>query len=197
MATALSLVACAPTTQLTSTWKDAGYTGGPLKKVAVFVFSKDEAMRRFAEDQGVRSMPAGTQAVAGYTLFEQPEQDREKVKAHLVKDGFDGVLVSRLVSLDKGETYVPPTYYRPSPYHNFPLYYGYAYDYMAHGYVLEYTTAVVETHLYVLPTGKLIWSGVSKSFDPSSRAELAQQVAQIVGTELQKEGLVSATLGRR
>ena len=95
-------------TSLTSSWESPNYRGGPLKKLAVFVMAKDESVRRFAEDQMVRKMPAGTTAIAGYAQFDKPEADRDKVRAVLVKDGYDGVLVSRLVSIDKSQSYVPP-----------------------------------------------------------------------------------------
>lgn len=190
-------------TSLTSSWVSPDYQGGPLKKLAVFVMAKDESIRRFAEDQMVQRMPAGTTASAGYALFDKTEVDHEKVRAALVRDGYEGVLVSRLVSVDKSETYVPPQAnfvpIRPlvgiSPYYgNFGGYYGYGYTMMqtTPGYTVESTTIVVETILYKLPDDKPVWTGTTKTFDPRSRPEMVQAIAQLVEAEMKKMGLIGA-----
>jgi hypothetical protein len=194
------LGACA-STSLTSSWVSPDYRDGPLKKLAIFVMAKDESIRRFAEDQMVRRMPEGTTASAGYVLFDKTEVDHERVRAALVRDGYDGVLVSRLVSVDKSETYVPPQAnfvpLRPlggiSPYYgNFGGYYGYGYTMMqtTPGYTVENTTIVVETILYKLPDDKPVWTGTTKTLDPRSRPEMVQAIAQLVEEEMKKNGLI-------
>lgn len=194
------LAACA-STSLTSSWLSPDYQGGPLRKLAVFVMAKDDTIRRFAEDQMVQRMPRGTTASAGYALFASTEVDHDKVRAALVRDGYDGVLVSRLVSVDKSETYVPPqTNFVPmrpigaiNPYYgNFGGYYGYGYAMMqtTPGYTVENTTIVVETILYKLPDDKPVWTGTTSTIDPRSRPEMVQAITQIVEAELLKKGLI-------
>lgn len=197
---AVLLGGCAGTS-LISSWESPDYRGGPLKKLAILVMARDESIRRFAEDQMVRRMPAGTTATAGYTLFDQPEQDKDKVRAVLVKAGYDGALVSRLVAIDKSETYVPPqTNFVPmrplggaSPYYgNFGGYYGYGYTMMqtTPGYTVENTTIVVETILYKLPDDTPLWTGTTQTLDPRSRPEMVQAIARLVEGELQKKGFI-------
>lgn len=196
----VALGGCA-STSLTSSWVSPDYQNGPLKKLAIFVMSKDESIRRFAEDQMVQKMPAGTTASAGHVLFDKTEVDDEKVRAALIRDGYDGVLVSRLVSVDKSETYVPPqTNFAPmrplggiSPYYgNFGGYYGYGYTMMqtTPGYTVENTAIVVETILYNLPDDKPVWTGTTKTLDPRSRPEMVQAIAQLVEEEMKKNGLI-------
>ncbi len=201
MAGVIVLSAGCASTSLTSSWDSPDYRGGPIKKLAVFVMVKDDGIRRFAEDQMVQKIPSGTQATAGHTLFEQPA-DKEQVRAALVKDGYDGVLVSRLVAVDKSQYYVPPqTYFVPTapymgigPYYgNFGGYYGYGYNTMittTPGYTVENTTVVVESVLYKLPEDKPIWSGTTQSIDPRSRPEMIQAMAQLVEQEMTKKGLI-------
>jgi len=197
----LALLAGCATTSLTSTWQSPDYRGGPVKNLAVFVMVKDESVRRFAEDQMVRKMPPGTKATAGYTLFDTPDGDKEKVRAALIKAGYDGVLVSRLVSVDKSQTYIPPhihfvqtgPYVVATPYYgNFVGYYGqgFAVVQTTPGYTVENTTVVVETVLYKLPDDKPIWTATTKSLDPRSRPEMIEAIAQLVEAELQKKGLI-------
>jgi hypothetical protein len=79
-----------------------------MTKTAVIVIAKDENIRRFADDEMVRRLPKGTVGVAGYTMFDKPEQAKvDVVREKLTQDGFDSLLVSRLVSMDKTQTYVP------------------------------------------------------------------------------------------
>jgi hypothetical protein len=201
MAGFVALLAGCASTSLTSSWESPDYRGGPLKKLAIFVMAKDETMRRFAEDQMVRKMPAGTTATAGYALFDKSEADHEKVRAALVKAGYDGVLVSRLVSVDTSESYVPPqTNFVPmrplgraGPYYgNFGGYYGYGYTMMQStpGYTVETTTIVVETILYQLPEDKPVWTGTTSTLDPRSRPEMIQAITQLVEAEMQKKGFI-------
>jgi hypothetical protein len=189
-------------TALTSSWESPDYRGGPLKKLAVFVLAKDDSIRRFAEDQMVQKMPAGTTASAGYVLFDKSEVDHEKIRASLVKAGYDGVLVSRLLTVDQSQTYVPPqTNFAPAgrysgagPYWgSFGGYYGQGYTVMqTPGYTVENTTVVVETILYKLPEDKPVWTGTTKSLDPRSRPEMVQAITELVEAEMQKKGLIGS-----
>src|SRR3569833_2363776 len=131
---ALLMSACAATRK-TETWVDPAFHGGPLKKIAVIVVYDDEAVRRLAEDQAVAHLPALTQAVASYTLFPKlGSGERERIRARLIAEGFDGARVTRLVSVERDETYVPPhSYFLPvdpitgaQPYYfSFDNYYGF------------------------------------------------------------------------
>lgn len=205
----LALLAGCASTTLTSSWKDQNYLGGPLKNVAVFVMVSDEGMRRFAEDQMVQKMPKGTSASPGYLLYEKPGTDKDKVREDLIKRGFDGVLVSRLVAVDKSRTYVPPqthfvpgapyfppgVYAGPPPFYgNFVGYYGLGYGMVqtSPGYTVENTTVVVETILYKLPEDKPLWTGTTRSIDPGSRPEMVQAITELVESEMSKKGLIGS-----
>ena len=194
------LAGCAGTS-LTSTWDNPDYRGGPVKKLAVFAMVKDAGLRRFAEDQMVRKIPAGTRATAGHLLFDTPGEDKDKVRAALVEAGYDGVLVARLVSVDRSQTHVPPhahfiqtgPYAVATPYYgNFVGYYGqgFAVVHTTPGRTVENTTVVVETVLYTLPDDKPIWTATTRSLDPRSRPEMIEAISHIVETELLKKGLV-------
>jgi hypothetical protein len=194
-AVTLLLAACANET-LTSSWTNPEYSSGtPMTRTAVFVLAKEEKMRRFAEDQMIQQMPKGTVSVASYKMFDKPEEDKDKVRDSLIKEGYDSVLVTRLVSIDKTNTYVPPQIYggAAQPYYgSFSGYYGQAYRtaYTTSGYTVENTTVVVETLLYRLPDGMLVWTGTTKTLDPQSKAELVQGITLLIGDELRKKHLL-------
>jgi hypothetical protein len=197
VAVTLLLGACTDT-HLTSSWTNPQYNGVPMTKTAVIVIAKDENILRFAEDEMVRRLPKGSVGVAGYTMFDKPEQAKvDEVRARLTRDGFDSVLVSRLVSMDKTQTYVPPETYTakgvPPPYYaSFPGYYAQNYNtvYTTPGYTVENTEVVVETLLYRLPDGLMVWSGTTKTLNPQSKEELAQAIVYLIGDELKQSRLL-------
>lgn len=200
----LLLAGCA-TTKLTSTWRSPDFSGPPMKKVAVFVLDKDENMRRFAEDQMSRALPAGTQALPSHRLFDKPEKDIDRIKGRLSREGYDAVLMARTVSYDKTREYVPPfTYQVPTgpmlvgPLVNartLDIYYtqvwGMTYQ-TAPGYVADVVRIVVETVMYRLPDGAAVWSAVSETENPGSKAAMVQELVGLVRGRLVEDGMVSA-----
>lgn len=205
LAAAALLAACA-STSVVSEWRDQTYRGGPLKKVVVYIAAKEDATRRVVEDRLASSFPKGTQGVPSYTLFPDPkeinEQNRSNIEARLKKEGFDGALTARLVSVDKDNVYVPPqTYVAPAaavpavgvPYGSFYGYGGYAYSYAytAPGYTYQQTKYLIETILYAIPGGKMLWTMTTESVNPDSRQQIIQEVTRMIDSELKEGGFVA------
>jgi len=200
---AMVVTACA-STRMTASWHDPNFHG-PLKKIAVFVIYDDQTLRRVAEDEAVNRMPPGTQAVASYTLFDNPKKgDRERIRAQLAEQGFDGTLVTRLVGTKKDETYIPPqTYFIPGDpryrsvpfYDSFDNYYGFAYGqvYVTPGYLREDTIVNLESILYALPGGKPVWSATSESVNPTSPKAVTEELAKLIAKDLVGHGIVDST----
>lgn len=192
------LAACA-STHVASTWRDAEDKAAPVTKLIVFAAAKDDAIRRLAENRAVQSLPRGTVGVPSYTLFEKLDPDEAKIRERLIKEGFDGALVSRLVSIDRNKDYVPPQTHIVQPYpgygylpyyRSFYWYYPQAYAYTTPGYVTENTRYVVETLLYRLPDGKPVWSAVSETVNPNSTIAMVNEIVRLVGDELRKNKLL-------
>lgn len=202
----LLLAGCA-STEIKSTWRAPDDQGAPIAKVAVLMLEADENLRRFAEDQMVRSLPGSTRGVAAYTLFEKPEADVGKLKDKLNQQGFDAVLITRTVSVDKTKTQVPPsTQMVPTGPLLLPTtrlstdgktldtYYSHAWGYTYQttpGYTAQLTTIVVESVLYRLPQGAAVWSAVTETHNPHSKADMVQDLVRLVEKELAKEGFVA------
>lgn len=202
----LLLAGCA-STELKSTWRAPDDRGAPIAKVAVLMLETDENLRRFAEDQMVRSLPGSTRGVAGYTLFEKPEADVGKLKDRLNQQGFDAVLITRTVSVDKTKTQVPPTTQLvptgplllpttrlSTDGKTLDTYYSHAWGYTYQttpGYTADLTTIVVESVLYRLPQGGAVWSAVTETHNPHSKADMVQDLVRLVEQELAKEGFIA------
>jgi len=198
---ALVLLSGCASTKLTSTWRAPDDKGPALTQIAVFMLAPDDNLRRFAEDQMVRSLPKGTRGVAGYTLFDKPESDIEVIRSKLKSKGYDGILMARTVSIDKTQQQVPPStqvvptgpmlygvadprldvYYRQA--------WGYTYQ-TTPGYTANLTTIVIESVLYRLPSGQAVWSAVSETLNPNSGAVMVNDLVGLIENQLVRQGLV-------
>ena len=194
------LAACA-TTSVVSEWHDPAYRGTALKKIVVFIVAADDATRRMVEDRLVSSLPKGTLGVASYTLFpdakEVNAQNEDRIGARLAQEGFDGALTARLLSVDKDKVYVPPqSYLAPAavgPYGSFYRYGGYAFSavYTMPAYSYQQTKYLIETIVYEIPAGQMLWTMTTETVDPDSRQQLVDEVTRMIDGELAKQGLIA------
>ena len=184
----VGLVACASTT-IRDSWRDPGVGRIEFKKVLAMAISADATLRRIAEDEMVRQMP-GVEEVASYTvLTEEDSRDLEKAKAKVTAAGFEGVVTMRLIKSEKRVTHVPGAY---TSYPRFWGYYGHAWPMVYDpGYLRTDTIVQVETKVYSLMDDKLIWAGLSETFNPRDAQALVRGVAQAVAKDLQKQGLIA------
>jgi hypothetical protein len=181
---AIAAASCA-TTEMTSTWTDPTAKGAALSKVAVVCMTKDPGLRRMAEDTAASNL-AGAQAVPSYQVLGDTDlKDREAVKNKLRTAGFNGVLIMRLAGITEQVTAVG------GPYGTFDGYYDWAGAAVyAPGYLETDTTVHVVSNLYSLDQNKLIWSGVSQTFDPASSKQFMTDVSKAVAKSLEKDRLI-------
>ena len=183
LAVATLAMGCA-TTEMTSTWTDPSAKGAAMSRIAVIAMTKDPGLRRMAEDSAAAQL-AGAQATPSYQVLGDADlKDREGVKAKLKAAGYNGVLVMRLAGVSEQVTAV-------GPYDTFDGYYDYAGGAVyAPGYLETDTVVRVISNLYSLPDNKLVWSGTSKTFDPTSASQFMGDVSKAVAKSLQKDRVV-------
>lgn len=107
--------------------------------------------------------------------------------------GFDGAVVMRAVGKERRETFVPGAPLPPmgAPYNNLWGYYGYGWSgAYSPGYVQTDTFVDVETMVYSVRDGKLLWAGRSETLNPRSVPELVDDVAAAVRKDLVSKGLL-------
>ena len=184
LAVALGVVGCA-TTEMTSTWTDPTARGASMSRIAVIALSKDPGLRRMAEDTAASQM-RGAQAVPSYQVLGDADiRNREVVKAKLLAQGFQGVLVMRMAGVTEQVSAVG------GPYGTFDGYYDWAGAAVyAPGYLETDTVVHVVSNLYSLDQNKLIWSGVSQTFDPASAKSFMTDVSKAVAKSLEKDRLI-------
>jgi hypothetical protein len=180
-------VACGPSTKIEKTWTDPSFKSGSesFHKILAMGLLKDESTRRIAEDKIVAAIKGAT-AVQSYTYLQASDTVRSAIEEKLKKDGFDGVVIMHLSTIDKSTSYVPGTTYGG--------WYGYRYGYYGYGgspgYYQEDKTYYVETNIYSLTSNKLLWSGTTSSLNPSKLDNTLDDIINTLRAELKKQGLV-------
>jgi hypothetical protein len=165
----VALAACAPTTQLTSSWADPTMANRGFKKVVVVGASPNNSVRRMFEDQFAAVLKTrGIEGIQSYTFAGEGQIDKDAAAAKLRDLGVDGVIVTRLIDKETVQTYYPPTYSSvaaPAPYYGgWYGYYSMGYSYQSSpGYVAEDHVYRIETNMYDLQNDKLAWSGLTET----------------------------------
>jgi hypothetical protein len=189
------LVGCATlgcaSTRIVETWTSPGLSASDLsfQHVVAIAAVPDEVKQRMVEDVLVASATR-TKVTAAYTVVNQQDRaDPERLRAALDQHGFDGAITVRLVDIEDKESYVPGS---SRAYGG--GYYGYygrvgavAYE---PGYYRTDTYVKVETSLYDVAAGELLWVGISETLNPSTVDGLISGIVEAAGKKLRDQGLI-------
>ncbi|HWM67181.1 MAG TPA: hypothetical protein VNO35_11410 [Steroidobacteraceae bacterium] len=189
------LTACVSTT-FTSTWKapDVEPVNPTGKTVAAVFVSSDEGRRRVAEDVLVRKLnERGAHGIAAYTLIPTEQlRDMNAVHTRLAQAGVEGVVVMRVIGKSQQISYTPSVATFPPYYRRLSGYWGYGWGAVYEpGYLRTDTLVSVETLVYSLEKDALLWAGTSRTTNPSNIDRFVDELADAVGTEMTKQGLLT------
>lgn len=187
-------------TKFSATWKDPEYKGQAYKKLLVVAMSDNVSARGTVEDETTHFLQVKKiNAVSGSDILPAERKaipkDKEVLKEKLLKGGYEAVLTVGLIDVKEETHYVQGSgYYNPMSYGYYGSFYGY-YPHMygavyQPGYYSSSTVVYLETNLWDVKTGKLMWSGQSKSSDVSSIDKMANSYARAVVDELTGKGLL-------
>ena len=177
-----------------TSWKDPGASPSDFdfKKVLAMVRVTDGAVRRAGEDELVRFLKSGPRGQAGeltaessYRLLDDRDlPNLQKARALVEAQGFDGLVMMSYVSTQQKVTVQPASYGTAWGYYGAR---AVVYD---PGYVRTDTILRVETTIYRVSDGKLLWTGISRAMNPKDVPDLVRDVAKSVGEELRAQGLI-------
>ena len=203
----LLLAGCGSNTTIVDSWRDPNTTIAQeqFKKVLIVALLKDETNRRVAENTIVATEP--TLFFPSYDLYDQNSTTLTAAQktAILTDEGYDGVITLRLVDKNTQVNYVPgtSTYMGYGGMYNGAYGYGYggmygggfggwygAYGgaYYDPGYYQESTNYIVETNVFSVKANKLLWTGTTKTVDPSDVASTVTNIIQAVADNMRKDG---------
>jgi hypothetical protein len=192
--TAIAVVAACASTWLDSVYVAPDYGGGAFDRLMIVGLAPTEGGRAHYENAFADRLSAlGATGIASSNVFpSQEELSRERVAAWVREHGIRGALVTRVEDVKREQRYVPPT----SQWDLYG-YYGYWGSSLVSspGYVVEETTVILETSLFDASDGKLVYTAMSKSFQPSSREEIVREVVEALTEDLQERGLLERRPG--
>jgi hypothetical protein len=183
------LLGCGGSTTWENTWRDPSVTSFQFKKILAVAIDKSEGTRRAFEDEMVKAINAGgrTTAVPAYSILAAEDlQDTARARAKVTAAGCDGMVTMRIVGKDKEQRLVGGTSVYGSPWG----YYGYGWGMATSPTMVTDEFVQIETNIYSLTLGKLIWAGRSETTNPSSAADLVDDVAMALRDELVKDKLI-------
>lgn len=181
------LVACGgSSTKIVNTWKAPDAQPANFKKPVVVYLNRDAAVRRTVEDRMAAKI---SNALPAYTILPESELvSAEHVRDKLQAAGVDGAIVIRLVGLEKETTYVPGTSWVGPSSAGMWNYWGPSYSAVYDpGYLREDKIATLETRVYAVPGGKLLWASRSETLSPSVDANGVEEVLNTVMGEMKRQ----------
>ena len=189
---ALMAAGCGATTKFVSTWKNPEVAPIPKAKgqtVIACVAVEDKYIRHDAEDALVAALnKRGQKGIPSYTLLPPGLKDEALAKAAFEKSGAKAVVVMRPIAADQ-QVSVSTTSVYAGPYYG-----GYWGGYYGYGWGRPYsattvstdTILIVETLFYSLEQNKLIWSGQSKTTNPSEVGSFVRELVEAAAWEMNK-----------
>ena len=176
-----------------STWKLQGAEKLDMagKKVTAVLISRDDSLRMSVEEAVARELTArGKVGVAAYrSIPAELLEDPDKARAWFERTGISGVIVMRVLSVDK-ETVPSAVVWTSMNYQDFNSYYATGWVSAIPISTREVTTLAVETLLFEVASGKLIWGSVTESTNPKNVQTYVAGLADEIGKRLQREGVV-------
>lgn len=199
----LLVAASCSLTNLNAVWKDPQYQGGKLKNVLVIGASTNQVVRRIFEDElTARFKSRGTNAIPSYTIFPSEKTlAKDTIESKSRDLGFDAMLIARVVDTKTKRELTPAPsnyYYRDAYFYDWPnrysrffsgSYTGRYYDDRL--YYSEYEVVNLETNIYDIQTGKLIWSALSDTVLGGSSQLEVSSVVEVIMKNLAQNQLIN------
>jgi hypothetical protein len=185
LAGVLVLAGCA-TTELKESWVEPSLQTLPqFKKVFVAFRGGNAAVERTAEDALAKHLRAPEKGTC-YSIFPDAHGlDPEQVRAQLHDAGFDGAVIMRVANVEKSTSFVPNDY--PASYRTFGGYWG---NYAAPTTTVTDEAVFVETNLYSVADGKLLYAARSRTINPDSTTQLVNEIAESIVDDLRAKKLI-------
>jgi hypothetical protein len=177
--------------KFTSTWvaPDAASVSFKGQKVVALVISDDMSLRMSGEEALARELTArGMYGMAAYRLIPREElKDPERAKNWFSRESVEGVVTLRPVSESKEKRYPPEVWVSPT-YSTLWSYYPYSWTTMyVAGPIRSDTVIVVESLVYKVSTGKLVWGGVAETRNPKTLQALVADIVKEAAEKIRKQ----------
>jgi len=176
---------------------DESYVGGALDDFLVIGVSDSAEIRTAFEEALVQELgKKGFRATSSIAIMPTGEQiSEETIDAAIEGKKIDAIIITRLVSRDTAYVQTPETGVEvEDPYQErFYMYYDRTHKETQETVTLMGdVTVTLETNVWETHGGGLIWSGMSKSFNPRNAYEVIGSVSREIVKKLEDRGLLGA-----
>lgn len=196
----ISLSSCA-NTKFTKQWVNEDFNQQPYDDILVLVVADKMGNRQDAENYIVEKLgEAGIDAMQSFDILPKTETiDKESVGKAIDGLQLDAVIVMYATGITEEEYYVPARRfgvyagygYGHTHYNSFYSYYPHAFTYVyLPGYDNTHYVVALETSLFDLNTGDMIWSGQSNTFAPESVDDVIHNITVLTIRELKKKDII-------
>jgi len=193
---ALSLGGCSGGPKLINAWQDPEFESLPFDDVLVVGIGANPGRVRIFEQAFTEQLVSqGVRAQPGYNLFPPEDQaPQEAIEAALQEHQVDAIIITRVLGVDRKSTYTPGyTIATPGSryYRDYYGLYDYSYSYYhSPGYTSAYDVVQLETNVFDVASGSLVWTGMTETVDPTNIEKEAAKLAKIVLEELTVRKLI-------
>lgn len=200
------LICSCTTTQLMENWKNPDIeTYNPSKVLIVGMTSNLKARQQFEKQLKEAYESRGIEAVMSLELFEESfttekktQKELKQLEGHLINDGFDTVLFTKVIGLEDKIAYKNNYDAFDSTHIKFREdFLKYQDAFYNPDYYEEYTIYHAETSMYcICPTKdrELIWKGYIDIVDPQSIEETVKDYVTLVIVVLEEQQLLKPNL---
>jgi hypothetical protein len=187
---AIAVASVSAQVKFTSVWAapDAQTVSFKGQKVAALVMLDDWERRVPREEALARELTArGMNGVAAYKVIPKEElKDVKRARAWFEKVSVAGVVALRPTSDEKIKSYTSQIWTSPS-YATFDEYYPYGWATTYQFGAREDRVVVVETSIYKVSTGALVWGGVSEVTNPKNLQQAIGDIVKEAANKIEKQ----------
>jgi molybdopterin biosynthesis enzyme MoaB len=197
---AITLTSCA-NTKFTKQWVAEDFNQQPYDDILVLVVADKMGNRQDAENYIVEKLgEAGIDAMPSFDILPKTETiDADAVDKAIDGLQLDAVIVMYATGVTEEEYFIPARRfgvyagygYGHAHYSSFYNYYPHAMTYVyIPGYDNTHYVVALETSLFDLNTGKMVWSGQSNTFAPESVDDVIHNITVLTISELKKKSII-------
>ncbi len=187
----ITSLACTPTAMQQS-WSNPEQKDSTklFQKILFVALLKDAYTRKVSEDKLVEAVrPRGVASYNYLPNYSTGNNDTNLISNRLKQDGFDGIVVMRLMTVDKNAVNSPGSF--PSYYNTWYGYYSSAFPlYNAQGNNSINQVYNVETNVYSLQENKLMWNGVTTAVNISDKHKMIDGIIATVKQRMKSQGFI-------
>lgn len=181
-------------TKITNSWRDPKrhIHMDELNKVLVIALIENETNRYKAEHQIVKYLEGKGVVSHDYLDTNFNEKSEEEIIKKIRKDGFDGIVLMYLLDVDKERVYMPGEInYNKNGSANFGEHYLRNHQrYMTQGFYVTTKTYILETVIFSLKDNKIIWSGITETFEPRGIKKMTNEISRVIYKQMIAEGFI-------